>query len=325
MRIMLTLAVLLQVAGLIFTFTLGVPGYFIGPLTVIAGGLLYRRELRRRKAYAANPPPAMAAPVPPRRPVWQRFLIGLGAVLVVFAGLFALVWRLTAALADTADHFFLALSAGDLDKARGYLAEDFRAATSEADLRNFVERSALMNYESASWTSRRIENASGWLAGNIKTASGGSIPMEISLVHENGGWKILSLRKPEAGILSQEGLQPPAAAEQLRITRDATAKLADAITRRDFNEFHGAISALWRKQVTVAQLVEAFRSFTDQQADLSMLKGMDARIQSAAFGDDGAFEIAGSYPTKPNTVVFRYRYVYEGVDWKLIGVNLEMK
>jgi len=42
---MLTLAVLLQLAGLIFTFTLGIAGYVIGPLALIAGGLLTLGQL----------------------------------------------------------------------------------------------------------------------------------------------------------------------------------------------------------------------------------------------------------------------------------------
>ena len=44
---MLTLAVLLQIAGLIFTFSLGTAGYVLGPLTVIAGAWLYRHEQKR--------------------------------------------------------------------------------------------------------------------------------------------------------------------------------------------------------------------------------------------------------------------------------------
>ena len=182
---MLTLAVLLQIAGLIFTFSLGTAGYVLGPLTVIAGAWLYRHEQKRRKDFAASPPVAVPEG-PPRRAGWQRFLIGLSAVIVAFVGLFALVWRLTAGLATTADEFFLALKAQDFEKARTYLAEDFRAATSEQELQDFVARSALSNYASASWSSRSIENSTGTLEGVVETASGGSIPMSISLVREQG-------------------------------------------------------------------------------------------------------------------------------------------
>src|SRR5262245_48921685 len=188
---MLTLAVLLQLAGLVFVFSLGAAGYVVGPLAIIAGGLLYRHELRRRKAAAANPAPTAPPVAVPRRPGWQRFLIVLASIIVAFAGMFSLVWHLTGALADTADAFFLALKAGKMEQARSYLAEDFRAASTEADLRNFVERSALRRYQSASWTTRSIENSRGHLAGTINTEDGGSIPMEIGLVREHDAWKIL--------------------------------------------------------------------------------------------------------------------------------------
>src|SRR5690349_12926232 len=148
---MLTLAVLMQLAGLIFTFSLGTAGYVLGPLVIIAGGWLYRHEQRRRKAAALEPPP-QAPPAPPRRPGWQRFLIGFACVGFVICGMVALVWRLTAGLVTITDEFFLALKARDFAKAKTYLAEDFRAATSEQDLADFVSRTALNKYASASWS-----------------------------------------------------------------------------------------------------------------------------------------------------------------------------
>ena len=39
----------------------------------------------------------------------------------------------------------------------------------------------------------------------------------------------------------------------------------------------------------------------------------------------GAFVIEGTYPTKPSTFTFRYRYVFEGVDWKLVGLYANVK
>jgi hypothetical protein len=317
---MLTLAVLLQVAGLVFTFSLGTAGYAFGPLTVIAGGLLYRYELRRRKEFAANPP--VAAPVgPPRRPGWQRFLIGLTAVLVAFAGLFALVWRLTAGLATTADEFFLALKAQDFAKAKTYLAEDFRAATSEQELRDFVSRSALSNYSSASWSTRSIQNSTGALEGVLETTSGGSIPMSISLVREQGVWKIYTLRKLDAGIQSLQSGATPSIAEQVRLVRATTHDFADAVARKDFTAFHANTASPWQKQATPADLQKAMQSFVDTGVDFRMLDDMQPVIESASIDGDGALIIEGKYPTTPDAFTFRHRYLYEALDWKLISIR----
>lgn len=317
---MLTLAVLLQIAGLIFTFSLGTAGYVIGPLTVIAGAWLYRREQRRRKDFAAHPPVAVAA-APPRRPGWQRFLIGASAVIVAFVGLFALVWRLTAGLATTADQFFLALKAQDFEKARTYLAEDFRAATSEQELRDFVTRSALTNYASASWSSRSIENSTGTLEGVVETVSGGSIPMNISLVREQGEWKIYTLRKLDAGIRSLQSGAIPSVAEQVRLVRATTHDFADAVARKDFTAFHANAAAMWQKQITPADLLKSMQGFVDTGADFRPLDELQPTIKSASMDADGTLIIEGSYPTTPNEFTFRNRYLYEALDWKLISIN----
>ncbi len=315
---MLVLAVLLIVSGLLFTFTLGVAGYAIGPLAVIGGVLLFRRERRRRAEYAAN-----SAPVP-RRSGGKRFLIGASAVVVAFCGLFALVWQITSVLAATADGFFQAMKAGDIAKARTYLAEDFRASTSDEDLRRFVERSALANYQSASWTTRSIENDRGKLEGTVTTTSGGSVPMTISFVHENGQWKILALRKPDAGILTDDERPQPNPADQKRLVAETTKQFADASARDDFTQFHGYIATLWQKQISPGQLKDTFKSFHEAGIDLRKLSG-DPTISQAGFDDDGAFTIQGTYPYDAYTYAFRYRYIYEGVDWKVVGVRGNLK
>ena len=323
---MLTLAVLLQVCGLIFTFSLGTAGFVIGPLTLIGGGWLFRREQRRRREAAANPAPAPASvPALPRRPGWQRLLIGFGGFVVVSAALFALVWRLTAGLTETADAFFVALRDGDIATAKTYLAEDFRASTSDEQLREYVKNSALSEYQSASWSSRGIQNSRGNLEGTLETRSGGSIPMQIELVKENGGWKIYALRKPPSGLRTDDSPNKPSEIEQVRLVRATTEQFAAAIQRGDFVEFHKGVAGLWQRQITAEQLQTTFSQFGETGADFSVLNTLQPEISAAAYNDDGAFVIEGTYPTRPSTYSYRYSYVYEGVDWKLIGLNANVR
>jgi hypothetical protein len=316
---MLTLAILLQVAGLIGLFAFGAAGYVLGPLAILAGALLLLRELRHRRQFAADGQPV------PRRSGGKRFLIGLSAVMAGFCALFALVWILTSGLADTADGFFRAMKAGDLPGARQYLAEDFLASTSDEDLRRFIESSALANYESASWSSRSIENSRGKLSGTVNTASGGSVPMDISLVREKGAWKILALSKPSAGLLGDTTLNAPNSADQTRLVRQTTSRFADAVTREDFTQFRHSSAALWQRQITAEKLAEGFKGFAPAAAELQSLANAEPQIDTAKFDDDGAYTIAGGYPVSGGKFQFRYRYLYEGTDWKLVGINADLR
>lgn len=123
----------------------------------------------------------------------------LGALAVCGSGV-ALVVSSFSGMTEAADGFFAALRARDYPAARAFMAEEFQASTSDAELAALVERSALSSYKAAHWSSRSRENGRGRLSGTLETATGGSIPMELSLVKEGGSWKIYALRKPAAGI-----------------------------------------------------------------------------------------------------------------------------
>ena len=41
--------------------------------------------------------------------------------------------------------------------------------------------------------------------------------------------------------------------------------------------------------------------------------------------EDGILVLEGHYPTKPSRLMFKLSYIYEGVDWKLVGTNVNIK
>lgn len=72
--------------------------------------------------------------------------------------------------------------------------------------------------------------------------------------------------------------------------------------------------------LTLAILL-AMQSFIDTGADFHVLDGMQPLIERASVDENGVLSLEGSYPTTPSKFTFRHRYVYEGLDWKLIGTN----
>lgn len=323
---MRALAILLLLAGLVLTFTLGVPGYVVGPALFIAGGLMFRKELARRKAAAAGTAPAApVAPAAPKRPFWQRAAIGLGCFACIAVVIVAFVFRVTGGLVDAADAFFAALKAKDVATARSYLAEDFRASTSDAELQSYFNRSALAHYASSSWSSRSVHNDRGELEGSITTDSGGVVPLKMSFIRENDRWKIYALRKPDSGLLVEsERPSPPNSGEQLRLVKATMHSFADAIAHRDFSDFHHSIAGLWQRQISKDQLADGFKSFVATGADFHILDNVQPTIREAKVGDDGELVVAGLFPLTPNPLEFQQTYVYEGVDWKLIGLKLHI-
>lgn len=128
----------------------------------------------------------------------------LAKVLLGIVGVIALaiaaVFYLTADMTTVADEFFRAVKTNDMDKAYTYLSDDFKAGTSKAELHDFMVSSSLSKFKEASWQSRSFHGNRGQLVGSITTVSGGVVPVTLSFVKGEGGWRIYSIQKPSAGI-----------------------------------------------------------------------------------------------------------------------------
>src|SRR5258708_39366756 len=106
-------------------------------------------------------------------------------------------------MVDVSDTFFKDVAAGDMQRARSYLAADFRATTSEDELRSFLGRSALLDYSQSHWSNRQVSiGGTGHLEGDVSTKSGGKIPLTLTFVKENGGRNSLPIPKSQAGAVA---------------------------------------------------------------------------------------------------------------------------
>lgn len=248
-------------------------------------------------------------------------LLAVLALAVSCGGVVALVLSLTKGLVDAADGFFLAVKEDDLARARGFLAEEFRASTSEEELRAYLARSALTRFEKASWSSRSIANERGTLEGSVETEDGGSIPVELALVKERGAWRIYALRKPSAGLTSEDGAGIPVAEEQVALIRGTMRELARARSSGDFTSFRAKAARMWQQQAGVETFRDAFGG-SSPGADLARLDSIAPRLEGAATLQDGRLVIPARYDLGEERLYVRGKYVYEGVAWKLVGLHL---
>lgn len=251
-----------------------------------------------------------------------KIVVGLVVVVVVALGL---VFYLTADLTKTADGFFAAVKAKDYGAASQFLSEDFRAATPQTELAAFLDHSTLTAFKSASWTNRSVSGDRGDLDGSITTDSGGVVPIKMGFVKENGHWRIRSLYKPKAGLTGDSAAPPtPTDAELAALVKAALHQFALSANAKDFSGFHKYISHLWQTQITIEKLNDTFRPF--MEIDLLVLDALTPEFDGApSTSDAGELSVKGHYPTKPSRVAFELGFIYEGVGWKLVKINLNIK
>ncbi|HKB58555.1 MAG TPA: hypothetical protein VKC56_00775 [Gallionellaceae bacterium] len=118
----------------------------------------------------------------------------------------------------------------------------------------------------------------------------------------------------------------PDAREQTALAQDAMHHFALAVNARDFTGFHDYIAKAWRRDITVAQLDNAYRGFMDSRINLLPLDHIAPRVeQEPQQRKNGTFFIKGYYPIKSAMVTFKFGYMYEPPNWKLVLANIHVK
>ncbi|WP_076791085.1 hypothetical protein [Chlorobium sp. KB01] len=265
-----------------------------------------------------------------------KILTGIAAVIVL---LLAVVMFATSGMRSTADDFFGSVKQQDMTKARTYLSEEFKASTNEEALKEFLSRSALLNFKEAKWAESSINGGRGELNGTITTETGGNIPIKLMFIKENDEWKIYAMQKPTAGLQPSEsseasaGTTPkksattvPGKAEQIALARQSMHDFALSIKSKNMGHFRTTISNMWQSQFTTEKLNEGYAPIIKADIDLTVLDPLVPILdQEASINQDGVLIIKGHYPTKPSVVSFESKYIYEGISWKLIGFFLDIK
>lgn len=254
---------------------------------------------------------------------WVKILLG---VVSIFILAIVAMFYFTSGMVDTADAFFNAVKQKDIAKARGYLAEDFKASTDENALQAFLSKGAILNYKEASWSNRQISGGRGELNGAITTETGGIVPIKLMFVKENDAWKIYAIQKPTAGLQSEDTSPTiPGKLEQSALVKQSMHNFIASVEKKNMEHFRSTGSRLWQKQFTTEQFNQAFKLVIDSGANWSVLESFEPDFSSEAKVDEnGILLLAGHYKTTPN-IQFEQKYIYEGLAWKLIGFSFQAK
>jgi hypothetical protein len=103
----------------------------------------------------------------------------------------------------------------------------------------------------------------------------------------------------------------------------------DSLQKEDFTDFHESISKFWQKQTSPDKLKTSFQGFIDGNADLSPIRPMTAKFTKGPETTRSlgmkTLEVNGEYPTSPITTTFELKYIAEGKEWKLAGIQVVTK
>lgn len=101
----------------------------------------------------------------------------------------------------------------------------------------------------------------------------------------------------------------------------------DAVQQGDFTGFHGKISRTWQKQTTPERFNQAFAQFIEKKVDISDINSETAEFSPAPYIEKEMnlkkLIVEGKYPVYAPPVKFVLKYIPEGKEWKLFGIEVD--
>lgn len=125
-----------------------------------------------------------------------KTVLAVVAVIIVLAliAAFKFVFSALGQMSAVAQQEAAALNAGDIPKAYSYTSASFQKGTSEPEFENFVNQYPLLKKsQSFSFSSENMTGSTGNLIGQLHFVGDGEVPSQVSVVQENGTWKISSM------------------------------------------------------------------------------------------------------------------------------------
>lgn len=178
---------------------------------------------------------------------------------------------------------------------------------------------------------------------SVTTIKAATLKFKVSLLQEDGTWRIYSLRSPKdesgkrmdnpfslmgkgTGFTDSLSQPMPDEKEIKRMTDEALMMFHSAIQQKSFEGFYEWVSTAWQDQLTLTKLQRAFQPFIDAEIDLSgVQKEQPIFDVPPAITTDGLLNVEGYYPTKPNETGFVLKFIYESPRWRLFGMSVNIR
>jgi hypothetical protein len=101
----------------------------------------------------------------------------------------------------------------------------------------------------------------------------------------------------------------------------------EGIQAKDFTKFHAAASTPFKEQVPPDKMRRAFNEFIEKKVDLSRVKNAEPTFdpEPKLVQEGRVLELAGYYETPPVNPHFSLKFFHEGGEWKLLGINVNLR
>ncbi len=244
---------------------------------------------------------------------------------------------------EAAQQFFTLVASGNTDQAHANAAFAFQAEQNARVFEQAAKERGLIGAMGVELERLDTDEKITKFNAVVATATGEKRTYILTLQKDSGDWKVFSIKSPRSpatglrehqfslvgkGAAFNDALSQPMPDDATikELVQKTLARFNDAVLSNSFADFYANVSTAWQSQLTEGQLQRAFQPFVEQKVDLSGALKLEPVFDPAPqITTDGLLVVSGYYPSKPYQVEFALKYIYELPNWKLFGIDVNLR
>ncbi len=120
--------------------------------------------------------------------------------------------------------------------------------------------------------------------------------------------------------------KPPGPVELEALIKSTLLTFNEANITGNYTVFHARLAPPFRDQFSPDRLKEAFRSFSQQYIDFSIIAALKPKLtEDPRIDERGALLLRGHFETSPNRVTFELDYIQPDGEWHLINIHVKVQ
>lgn len=131
--------------------------------------------------------------------------------------------------------------------------------------------------------------------------------------------------QPSRATATKRPPSVPSETELRKLVKVTLITFNDAVQTRDFSVLHSKTSVAFRKSYSPKRLRGIFWNFIVRKVDISPIVNLEPRWDDPpVINADGRLQLQGHFETTPSVVKFEFLYTYEGGEWRLTHINVDV-
>ena len=208
------------------------------------------------------------------------------------------------------------------DKVRGVLVAEDVGSVAPANTK-VLEKTLTLNEDALDGQFIFSKPTKGWPPGKyrVEIYVNDELATKAGFDVEGGG------QSPSPAAAEESTSEIPEKDELKSLTGASLLSFGRAVKDKDFLGFYKDTAEAWQKQTTPEKLRDAFKDFLNKNIDLpsAIEKTEPVFNKPPTLDSNGVLIVQGYYPTAPNRVLFTLKYFKEEGEWKLVGVDVNLK